>query len=55
MRLESFIVSTTPAALVRNRWGKNQAWLEGPHILFPDDDAQVHRASVRDPRRPGRG
>ena len=37
--LESFIVSTTPLALVRNRWGKSREWLNARHILFPQDDS----------------
>jgi hypothetical protein len=36
--LESFIVSTTPLALVRNRWNKSREWLDARHILFPQDD-----------------
>lgn len=36
--LASFIISTTPAALVRNRWGKTDAWLAERHILFPESD-----------------
>lgn len=37
--LDSFIISTTPAPLVRNRWGKTDEWLAARHILFPDIDA----------------
>lgn len=36
--LESFIVSTTPLALVRNKWNRTREWLAEHHILFPDDD-----------------
>jgi hypothetical protein len=36
--LESFIISTTPLALVRNRWARDAAWLRARHILFPQDD-----------------
>jgi hypothetical protein len=38
VRLESFIVATTPLALVRNRWAKTADWLRAHHILFPQDD-----------------
>lgn len=37
MTLEAYLVSTTPRPLVRNRWAKQDEWLDGRHILFPDD------------------
>lgn len=39
VRLESFILSTTPLALVRNRWSRDAQWLHSRHILFPQDSA----------------
>lgn len=39
VRLESYIISTTPLALVRNRWAQTAEWLRAHHILFPQDDA----------------
>jgi len=47
--LDSFIISTTPASLVRNRWGKTDDWLASRHIVFSEFEDEYIKLLLKNP------